>query len=133
MAISPKKKQGIYNKFFRKQEGACALCGRTDLELFLDHDHGCCPGRRPCGKCYRGLLCHGCNVNRMADFDAALKGALLVGERTVALIVGYYPREAEYMINYVKMRSRHGVGRLGRSGIPPARPCKGPTTSLDYG
>ena len=27
----------------------------------IDHDHTCCPGRRSCGKCIRGLPCPVCN------------------------------------------------------------------------
>ena len=40
----------------------CALCGSSDRRLVIDHDHGCCPGERACGKCFRAMLCQPCNV-----------------------------------------------------------------------
>ncbi len=56
-----------------QQDGKCAVCDLT-LQLrspvrgpqldtaCLDHDHVCCPGKRTCGRCIRGLLCVSCNV-----------------------------------------------------------------------
>jgi Recombination endonuclease VII len=54
------------------QDGCCYLCGQSlDLtqrrsardshSFHVDHDHGCCPGSRSCGKCIRGLACEPCN------------------------------------------------------------------------
>lgn len=48
------------------QNNACAICGRdfATFQMYQDHDHKCCPRRKPhqyCGKCNRGLLCYLCN------------------------------------------------------------------------
>ncbi len=57
-----------YYALLEKQDGKCAICGvsaPTDIRtsrFHVDHDHGCCPGRKACGSCNRGLLCHACNT-----------------------------------------------------------------------
>lgn len=48
-----------------RQGGRCGICQTIDpgsRAFHVDHDHGCCPGMRSCGKCIRGLLCHKCNA-----------------------------------------------------------------------
>lgn len=53
------------NEQRRKQNNACAICGRSFAKFtaFQDHWHGCCPRRfkKFCGKCNRALLCFSCN------------------------------------------------------------------------
>jgi hypothetical protein len=44
------------------QDGRYACGELIDAdEAEVDHDHGCCPGRKSCGKCTRGLLHPACN------------------------------------------------------------------------
>jgi hypothetical protein len=54
-----------YYMILESQDGHCALCPRTPedegIRLAVDHDHSCCPGKRSCGICVRGLLCVSCN------------------------------------------------------------------------
>lgn len=56
-----------FEDLFAEQGNACAICRTmtpTGTGWHIDHDHSCCPAKskRRCGKCYRGILCHGCNV-----------------------------------------------------------------------
>ena len=56
-----------YEAMRESQGYACRICRRSEADapeggrLHIDHDHGCCPGERSCGKCVRGLLCGPCN------------------------------------------------------------------------
>lgn len=66
--VQIKNRYGItadeYCELLDTQDGACAICGHiaaSTFELGVDHDHSCCPGKRSCGKCVRGLLCDRCN------------------------------------------------------------------------
>lgn len=57
-----------YDAKLAAQGGVCAICGREKAlgigernSFHVDHDHDCCPGRKTCGRCVRGLLCNHCN------------------------------------------------------------------------
>lgn len=62
------------------QGGCCAACqapGPGKGGWHTDHDHRCCPGSASCGKCIRGILCHGCNTTAgLAGDDPARLRAL---------------------------------------------------------
>jgi hypothetical protein len=57
-----------YYALLEAQDHRCAICRvetPTDIRtnrFHVDHDHNCCPGKRSCGNCNRGLLCHACNT-----------------------------------------------------------------------
>lgn len=53
-----------FQKLLASQNFQCALCPAKykDDQWHLDHDHRCCPERRACEKCIRGILCHKCNL-----------------------------------------------------------------------
>lgn len=52
-----------YDAMYFEQDGLCAICQIWEA-THVDHDHKCCttPGKS-CGRCIRGLLCGGCNLN----------------------------------------------------------------------
>lgn len=69
-AAQMKSKYGIsleeWDSKLASQGGVCALCKTAEPggqgRWHVDHDHSCCPGRRSCGLCIRGLLCSSCNL-----------------------------------------------------------------------
>jgi hypothetical protein len=51
------------------QQGLCLSCGgvmqrsgKQPDSVVVDHDRSCCPDRKSCGKCVRGLIHWSCNV-----------------------------------------------------------------------
>ncbi len=65
-AASRKYYYGITKEAFDEkmvsQGRKCAICSKLLVRPSLDHGHNCCPGKRSCGKCIRGILCQGCNT-----------------------------------------------------------------------
>ena len=69
-----------YEQLLGEQGGACRICGKANRNgdrLSVDHDHACCPGRKSCGACVRGLLCHACNqgLGKFVDSPLLLRAA----------------------------------------------------------
>lgn len=60
--------KGFWMALFESQDMRCANknCtaepGYRPKEWHLDHDHSCCPPKRACPKCVRGILCYRCNA-----------------------------------------------------------------------
>jgi len=55
-----------YDIILKSQGNKCAICYRDRSEFSknfaVDHDHKCCPGKKSCGNCIRGLICFDCNI-----------------------------------------------------------------------
>lgn len=71
-----------YEEMLTEQGGGCAICGSSNpggrvTRFSVDHDHSCCPGRRSCGSCVRGLLCTPCNqgIGVLGDDPERLEAA----------------------------------------------------------
>ena len=74
--------RGISYEYFKQlvadQDGRCAICGRDEQDLKIDHAHGHCAGINGCKDCIRGLLCSTCNtgLGKFGDDVFLLKRAL---------------------------------------------------------
>lgn len=79
-----------FDAMLAEQGNGCAACGASDPggktnAWHIDHDHACCPyGGTTCGRCVRGILCHGCNLilGHAKDDPATLRALADYLERT---------------------------------------------------
>jgi hypothetical protein len=78
-----------YQEILASQDFRCAICKRssntTEKEFAVDHDHKCCPGKKSCGKCVRGLLCQVCNqaLGMFQDSEQVLENAILYLQKQI--------------------------------------------------
>ncbi|MER5501394.1 endonuclease domain-containing protein [Streptomyces sp. NPDC002561] len=74
-----------YDDLLTSQDGRCAVCRSLPgaRALSVDHDHTCCPDKRSCGRCVRGLLCGRCNsgIGMFKDSPELLRTAIAYVER----------------------------------------------------
>jgi hypothetical protein len=92
-AVGRKSKYGVtqeqFDNMLARQDGKCAVCFTADPGVkgwHIDHDHACCPGRKSCGRCVRGLLCSNCNtaLGLLGDSIERLLSAIAYLRRTDA-------------------------------------------------
>lgn len=84
--------------FWEAQDGRCYLCGEELPEdafpnprgrgPAIDHDHRCCPTKRSCKVCRRGLACQRCNttIGFFNDDPALLRRVADALEVALALV-----------------------------------------------
>lgn len=62
----------------KKSLSACEICGVKQINLFIDHNHSCCPSGKGCPNCFRGMLCNKCNsgLGSFKDDPVLLKKAI---------------------------------------------------------
>jgi Recombination endonuclease VII len=75
-----------FDAMVAERRNRCDICKKRfkdKRDIHIDHDHSCCPGKRSCGECIRGLLCSACNngLGRFRDNPAVLRRAARYIER----------------------------------------------------
>lgn len=77
--IKTKYKIENIEELVAERKGLCDICGKPfGKRPQIDHDHACCAGDYTCGKCFRGLLCEGCNrgLGFFSDNTVSLSNAV---------------------------------------------------------
>lgn len=70
-----------FNAILDAQGGGCAICANPQprgTNWHIDHDHSCCPAKKSCGQCIRGILCGPCNrgLGYFGDDPTRLRAAV---------------------------------------------------------
>ena len=100
------------------QEGHCCYCGdelsRERRQTQVDHDHTCCPPRKSCQHCRRGLACQRCNalIGRVGDDPDLLESIAANLRRLKAEArerIDGKPVQGELPLNVRRMERREGI------------------------
>jgi hypothetical protein len=78
-----------YQAIRARQNESCAICKRPlPQNVAIDHNHDCCPMKKGCPKCVRGILCDLCNLMLGCAGDNAniLRNAILYLESFTAKV-----------------------------------------------
>jgi hypothetical protein len=78
---------------FDSQGRKCAICDayESPQPWATDHDHSCCPGKKSCGACLRGILCSNCNVG-----IGHLRESPRIMRRAIAYLEGWAPEPDDF-------------------------------------
>ncbi|MFE5775120.1 endonuclease domain-containing protein [Brachybacterium sp. NPDC056505] len=131
--------QEQYGQILRSQGGACAICAMSfaadGRDVYIDHDHLCCPGRRSCGKCIRGFLCNRCNtaLGQLRDSKAILEAALRYVESTVRPLAAtsgaWYREQDRWLISHMMSGDEYATMRDQQDGCCAI--CQEKSSSLE--
>ncbi len=98
-----------FDALVESQGGVCVGCQQTPDRWEIDHDHRCCPGKKSCGRCIRGLLCRLCNATLGLARDDAPRLTRLADYLQA-------PPAAEALCGVTGVAVKHGRSRTAEHG-----------------
>jgi hypothetical protein len=109
---------GAFEQMIAVNDGCCIYCAKkidfTQPKSFaIDHDHGCCPGKKSCGDCVLGIACARCNLgfghfndDPQLMIQAAQKRSWLMSVAVIRRAMSPKPVQEELPINVRRLERR---------------------------